>query len=132
MYHIETSKPAGIHLFKVKKGNTRTMSEVSSKLTLKTPEQRQLRCSGVFVVNFEEILFLHLVLVFPCLTLSKYMPTGKLICSKNQWTIFAGKDNICWEYWSYNIGECSVFERIYNYKSLNVDKSLWLRGSRHF
>ena len=40
--------------------------------------------------------------------------------------------NICWEYWSYNVGECSVFERIYNYKSLNVDESLWLRGSRHF
>ena len=53
MYHIETSKPAGIHLFEVKKGNTRTMCEVCSNLTIKTPEQRQLRCSGVFVVNSE-------------------------------------------------------------------------------
>ena len=69
MYHIETSKPACIVLFEVKKGNTRTMCEVCSKLTIKTPEQRQLRCSGVFVVNFEEIS--HIVLVFPWLTLSK-------------------------------------------------------------
>ena len=41
MYHIETSNLAGIHLFKVNKGNTRTMREICSKLTIKTPEQLQ-------------------------------------------------------------------------------------------
>ena len=33
------------------------MSEICSKLTIKTPKQRQLRRSGVFVVNFEQILY---------------------------------------------------------------------------
>ena len=39
-----------------------------SKLTIKTPEQRQWRCSGVSNVNFEHIL--HFVLVFLLLTLN--------------------------------------------------------------
>ena len=39
-----------------------------SKLTIKAPEQRQWRGSGVFIVNFEHIS--HLVLVFLLLTLN--------------------------------------------------------------
>ena len=39
----------GIYMFKVNNGNTRTGCEISSKLTIKTPERR----SGVFIVNFE-------------------------------------------------------------------------------
>ena len=35
MHHLD-----GIYLFKVESGNTRTMWEISSKLTTKTPEQR--------------------------------------------------------------------------------------------
>ena len=31
------------------------MSEITSKLTIKTQEQRNWRRSGVFVVNFEQI-----------------------------------------------------------------------------
>ena len=42
--------------------NTRTRCEICSKLTIKTPERRQWRRSGVFIVNFEHIS--HLVLVF--------------------------------------------------------------------
>ena len=38
------------------------------KLTTKTPERCQSRCSGVFIVNFEHIS--HLVLVFLLLTLN--------------------------------------------------------------
>ena len=38
------------------------------KLTLKTPERRQWRCSGAFIVNFEHIS--HFVLVFLLLTLN--------------------------------------------------------------
>ena len=61
--------PAGIYLLKVNNRNTRTRCEICSKLTIKTPERRQWRRSGVFIVNFEHIS--HLVLVFLLLTLNK-------------------------------------------------------------
>ena len=44
------------------------MCEIRSKLKIKTLERRQWRLSGVFIVNFEQIL--HLVLVFILLTLN--------------------------------------------------------------
>ena len=47
------------------------------KLIIKTPERRQLRRSGVFIVNFEHIP--HLVLMFPSLTLNMLFPAGKLL-----------------------------------------------------
>ena len=47
----------------------RTVCKICLKLTIKTPEQRQWRCSGVLIVNFEHIS--HLVLVFLLLTLSR-------------------------------------------------------------
>ena len=43
---------------------SRTMCEISSKLTIKTPERRQWRRSGVFIVNFDHISPLFLVLLF--------------------------------------------------------------------
>ena len=49
------SVPAGNYLFKVNRRNTRTWHEICSKLSIKTPEQCQLRRSGVFIVNFEHI-----------------------------------------------------------------------------
>ena len=61
--------PAGIYLLKVNNRNTRTRCEICSKLTINTPERRQWRRSGVFIVNFEHIS--HLVLVFLLLTLNK-------------------------------------------------------------
>ena len=42
-------------LFKVNNENTKTMCEICSKLKAKTPERCQCRCSGVFIVNFEQI-----------------------------------------------------------------------------
>ena len=45
------------------------MCEICSKLTIKTPEQRQWRRSGAFIVNFEQIS--HIVLIFPLLTLNE-------------------------------------------------------------
>ena len=45
--------PAGN--FNVNNRNTRTRCEICSNLTMKTSERRQLRCSGVFIVNFEHI-----------------------------------------------------------------------------
>ena len=51
------------------------MCEICSKITLKTPEQRQLRLFGVFIVNFKQIS--HISLVFPLLTLNNYITNGK-------------------------------------------------------
>ena len=56
------------YMFKVNNRNTRTRCEICSKLTIKTPERRHWRRSGVFIVNFEHIS--HLVLVFLLLTLN--------------------------------------------------------------
>ena len=66
--------PAGIYMFKVNNGNSRTRCERCSKLTIKTPERRHWRRSGVLIVNFEHIS--QLVLVFLLLTLNMQMPTG--------------------------------------------------------
>ena len=44
--------PVGNYMFKVNNSNTRTRCEICSKLTIKTPERRQWRRSGVFNVNF--------------------------------------------------------------------------------
>ena len=56
------------YLLKVNNRNTRTRCEICSKLTIKIPERRQRRYSGIFTVNFEQIS--HPVLVFLLLTLS--------------------------------------------------------------
>ena len=61
--------PARIYLIKVTNVNIRTMCEIYSKLTIKTPERRQWRHSGYFTVTFEQIS--HIVLVFSLLTLIK-------------------------------------------------------------
>ena len=59
--------PPDIYMFKVNNKNTRTSCEICSKLTIKTPERRQWRRSGVFI-NFEYIS--QLVPVFLLLTLN--------------------------------------------------------------
>ena len=56
-------------MFKVNNRKTRTRREISSKLTIKTPEGRHWHRSDVFIVNFEHTA--HLVLVFLLLTLSR-------------------------------------------------------------
>ena len=66
-------------MFKGNNRNTRLKCEICSKLTIKTPERRQWRSSGVFIVNFEHIS--HLVLVFLLLTLSSVNP-GKVKIGK--------------------------------------------------
>ena len=54
------------------------------KLRIKTPEQRQWRRSGVFVVNFEQISLLVLVfLSFQKLYMNMQLPAGY-----NQWIKF--------------------------------------------
>ena len=54
---------------KSKKRNTKQRSEICLKLTIKTPERRQLNRSGDFILNFEHMS--HLSLVFLLLTLNK-------------------------------------------------------------
>ena len=44
--------PANIYLFKVNNRNTRKRCCICSKLTIKTPERRHWRRTGVFIVNF--------------------------------------------------------------------------------
>ena len=65
---LRSSKPAYIYLIKVNNGN-RKVSEICSELPIKTLERRYCRRSGVFIVNFEQIL--HIFLVFPLLALNK-------------------------------------------------------------
>ena len=55
-------------MFKVNNRNTRIRCEICSELTIKTPERRQWRRPGVFIVNFEHIS--HVVLAFLLLTLN--------------------------------------------------------------
>ena len=60
--------PAGIYLLKVGNRNTRTRCQICSKLTIKTPERRQWRRSGIFIVSSEHIS--HFAVMFPLLTLN--------------------------------------------------------------
>ena len=68
---LKSGYPANKYMFKVNNRNTTKRCEICSKLSTKTLERRQLRRSGVFIFNFEHIL--HLVLVFPLLTLNREM-----------------------------------------------------------
>ena len=61
--------PANIYLLKINIKNTRKTRKICLELTIKTPERRHWRRSGVFIVNFEHIS--HLFLVFLLLTLKK-------------------------------------------------------------
>ena len=110
--------PAGIYLLKVNNGNIRTICEICSKLTIKTPEQRQLprqwHPSGVFIVNFKHIS--HIVLVFPLLTLNKSMSVYWFIgfvisllvltsliyqCKSSITWIQICNCKICWKLWRF-------------------------------
>ena len=48
--------PAELYLFKVNNRNSK-WKEICSKWTIKTPKQRQWYRSGIFIVNFEQILY---------------------------------------------------------------------------
>ena len=50
-----TLYPPGIYLLKVNNRNSSWRYEICSNLTIKTPERRHWRRSGVFIVNFEHI-----------------------------------------------------------------------------
>ena len=70
---------AKIYLFKVIiETLTRKRWEICSKLTIKTPEQRQWHRSGVFIIDFEHIHISELFLVFLLLALNKQILAGML------------------------------------------------------
>ena len=64
----KNENPAGIYLLKFNNRSTRRKFEICSKLTIKTPQRRQWRRSGVFIVNFEHTS--HFVLLFLLLNLN--------------------------------------------------------------
>ena len=64
-YALFVMYPAIIYLFKVNNKNTRKRYEICSKLTIKT---------GVFIVNFEHILHIFLLLLLS--TLNKQILAG--------------------------------------------------------
>ena len=72
---IIDDNPTSVYLIEVNNRNIRKRYKICSKLTIKTPERRQWRRSGVFIVNFEHIS--HIVLVLLLLTLNMYLPAGK-------------------------------------------------------
>ena len=47
--------PTGTYLCKANNGSTRTICEISSELTSKTPEQHHWSLSGVFCVSFQQV-----------------------------------------------------------------------------
>ena len=98
---------AGNYMFKVNNKNSRTRCKICSKLTIKTPEQRHWFCSGVFIVNFEQIP--HLVLLFLLLTLSRKMSAGMTLepiqCANIRiqsfiWSVFSRIQTECGKIWT--------------------------------
>ena len=98
---------ADIYLLKINNGNTKTMYEICPWLTLKTPEWRHCRRSGVFIATFEQIS--HIVLVFRLLTINKWMPAGSeaKIKSKHYCNDYLIKEPIFWK--NYELPTESIF-----------------------
>ena len=65
--------PANIYLLKVRNWNIRKRCEICSKLTIKAPERRQWRHSGVLIVNFEHISHFFLVFLLLLLTSTSWL-----------------------------------------------------------
>ena len=130
--------PRNNYLLKFNNRNTRKSSEVCSKLTIKTIEQRHSRRYGVFIFNFEYIS--HFFLVFLFLTLNKQMFSGLSTCSNNSrnnishcffvlvtrhkltlgmntqkvWTIFSLAFILTWFYWcSFKIIWCTQVKMVF-------------------
>ena len=63
-----------ICLFNVDNGDTRTMCQICSKLTIMSPERHQWCRSGVFIVKLEQTS--HIDMLLQLLTLNKRIPAG--------------------------------------------------------
>ena len=62
-FFLNTQSLAGVYLFKVNNGSRRKMYKMCSKLSLKTPERHQWHLFKAFIVNFQYILHIVLVLL---------------------------------------------------------------------
>ena len=72
---------AVIYLFKVNNENITTMCETYAKLTIQTPELHQCYCSGAFIVNFEHIWHLFLMLSdFEQVQFARYYVAKIVVC----------------------------------------------------
>ena len=80
--------PANIFLFKVSNRNIGKRCEICSKLRINTSEQSRWQRSDVFIVNFEHIS--HLILVLLLLTLNSYtfVRFETLFIRKSKWGTF--------------------------------------------
>ena len=70
------------YLLKVNNENNRTLCKVCPKLTIKTAKQRHWRRCVIFIVHFEHIS--HIALVLPLLTWSKLMPVESVATDKSE------------------------------------------------
>ena len=71
---LQKKVQAKFYLFKNSNRNTRKNSEICSKLTIKTPQRNRWPRPDAFIVNFENILNLFLVILR--LILNTYLSTG--------------------------------------------------------
>ena len=55
VWNYSVAGPTWIYLFDFINYNRRAKCEICSKLTIETPEPHQWRCSGVFIVYFEQV-----------------------------------------------------------------------------
>ena len=79
-FHVNVSgwKEAADLLVQSSNLNTKERWEISPKLTVKTPERRHWRLSGVFIVNFEHIS--RILQAFSLLTLNKWISVDVYSC----------------------------------------------------
>ena len=95
----QSKSPANIYLFKINIGNTRIMYEICSKLAIKTPERRQWRRSGVFMINFEQVSLFFGVSIIDFEQINACWDTTFLKTSKNFSKIINAHKNFnkCWQ-----------------------------------
>ena len=94
---------ASNYMFKVNNRKTKTRCEKCSKLTIKIPERRQWRHFGIFIVNFEHILQLVLVLLLLTHFITtfesfyKVLPCDKISPRGNFWRYNSSPLNLLYE-----------------------------------
>ena len=107
----------GIYLSKVSSGNTATIFEICSKVTIKTPEWQYWHRSSEIIIDFNEIL--DIVLVFPPLTLNRYAIKGLILdrwnliflsilvtsCTFHRITKRTGRTTLCFARYHYKLSK---------------------------
>ena len=117
----EKQFPVSRYFLRVSYGNTSSMCEICSNITIKTPDWRHWwrRCSGVFIVNFEQTSYI--ILVFPCWVWARKGRLGYWIC------VFLPDGFISFEliYSSFSIKNLGKLPKNYN-PDVDPDPERWL------